>query len=232
MTDDTSGVATGEQPIPAPSVAKDVALSKVFNGQGTAGVDFPHAPGCPLDPDRWPHSICPNPEDRCSCVPDRAGWISRADGKYVHQTCGLRSVPPPSTVSVDPRMDVPLSPDEVDREMSDGDHDTRASAIAAIQGRIQPNITLHRTDGSVAGVVGEPLAGPVAIVGAEMSVPAATVQGWPGDWVMEDIKRAQNCAAVVNIRTLALSKGAWNPEVHEKIGKDRYMELQKEGKLK
>lgn len=60
---------------------------------------------------------------------------------------------------------------------------------------------------------------------AKLSYPTATVTPWPSDWVLEDIRRAETRQAVLNVRSLALSKGAWNPEVHDSIGKSRYEEL-------
>lgn len=196
MPDDTSTDVAPVSPVDKDVVAfagqKDVALSRVFNGQGTAGVDYQHQTGCPLNPERWPHSECPNPEDRCSCVPDRAGFTNRGDGVFVHATCGLRAPAPPVTV------------------------------------QMEPAVTLNRTDGSVAGVVGQPLAGP-PITGTELSDPPATVQGWVVDWVVEDIRQAQNQKAVLKIRELAISRGAWNPELHDPIGKARYAELSPKG---
>lgn len=162
MPDDTSADMT-----PVSPVDKDVVAFAAV-GQGFAGIGEHHAPGCPLNPERWPHTECPNPEDRCSCVPDRAGFTNRGDGVFVHATCGLRAPAPPT------KLETPL---------------------------IEP----------------------------ELSDPPATVQGWPGDWVTEDIRQAQNQQAVIKIRELAISRGAWNPELHDPIGKARYAELSPKG---
>jgi hypothetical protein len=105
-TPDPMTPAEDEFSSPAPEpTGTDPALSKIFNGQGTAGVDFPHAPRCLLDPERWPHTTCPNPGDRCSCV-SPTGWVTRSDGKFVHGVCGLLSVPPPT------KLETPLAAPE------------------------------------------------------------------------------------------------------------------------